>query len=76
MVSYLSLQSFAGAGLEREPDQDLVPEQAGQAEEGLGGQGRSGQDAGGPGTLQPSDRVHGGGGGLRHAVLVYKTSHK
>ena len=53
LVSYLSLQSFiAGAWFEREPDQDLVPEQAGQAEEVHGTQGGAGPDAECAGPLQ------------------------
>ena len=44
------------AGAERDADQDLVPEQEGQAEEGDGRQGRPGQDARGAGALQPRHR--------------------
>ncbi len=49
------------AGAEREPDQDLVPEQACQAEEEQRAEGGAGADAGGAGTLQPLHHTRGRG---------------
>ena len=46
---------LSGAWTQRKPDQDLVPKQASEAEEGDGGQGGPGQDVGRPGAVQPPD---------------------
>lgn len=53
------------AGAQRGADQDLVPEQAGQDQEGLGRQEPAGAAAHGAGAVQPLDgaRRRGGGGG-------------
>merc|ERR1719507_2485000 len=56
----------------REPAQDLVPEQASEAEEVDGGQGGPGQDAGVAGAVQPPDRCHGRG---RDASLAVSGNH-
>ena len=50
------MSALSGAGSPGEPDQDLVPEQEGQVEEGQRGQGRPGEDPGGAGLVQPPDR--------------------
>ena len=51
LIIYLCSIFISGAGLKREPDQDLVPEQEGQAKEVLRSEGGAGSDADGPGTL-------------------------
>ncbi len=54
-------------GAQRDADQDLVPEQKGQAEEVLWGEGRPGQDASGTRAVQPR---HGAGGRRRVPQFV------
>ena len=50
-------EPLCGAGTEREPAEDLVPEQEGQAQEVHWREGRAGQDAGDSGTLQSQHNV-------------------
>ena len=61
------MSALSGAGSPGEPDQDLVPEQEGQAQEVSRGERGASADAGGPGPLQPLHPPRGRGA---HRVLV------